>query len=191
MKFSFFLFIILCFSHCIWSQTKVEIEKRVNTDEVPEEALDDLRDNLKKFTKVKWYYQEDDDKKVYEAKFKQNSKKYSVEFDTEGEIYNIEVTIKPKDIKALVFNQIKSELLELFDDYKIRKIQREFLGESDDLFEIISENEFDEDLKIRYEMEVNAKVDSNRQLFEFLFGDDGKLISHRKVKVKSTDILDY
>jgi len=175
----------------LWCQTKVEIEKRVKTDEVPTKALEDLNEHLRNPPKVKWFYQEDGDKKVYEAKFKRDDNKYSVEFNTQGEIYNIEVIIKIKDIDNKVLTKIKSELKQSFEDYKIRKIQREYLGDDDDLFEIISEQEIDDDLAIRYEIEVNAKIDNKRQLYEMLHDTKGKLISQRKVKLKSTDILDY
>lgn len=188
--FSFLLLILFIFQ-CALGQTKIEIEKRVKTDEVPKLALEDLNEHLQHSKKVKWYYQEDGDKKVYEAKFKQSSKKYSVEFDTTGKIHNIEVIISLKIINSDVLKQIKSELKSSFNGFKIRKIQREYLGEADDLYEIISENEVDDDLKIRYEMEVNAKVDNKRQLYEVLFNESGELISRRKLKLKSTDILDY
>ncbi len=182
---------LLCISQSSWCQTKVEIEKRVKTSEVPSQALEDLTENSQNTNKVKWYYQEDGDKQVYEAKFKQNSNKYSVEFSKQGKILNVEVIIKAKQIDTDIYNQIKSELKAAFSDFKIRKIQREYLGDKDDLHEIISENEIDDDLKIRYEIEVNAKIDKKRQLYEMLFNKKGELINQRLVKLKSTDILDY
>ncbi|NBC57967.1 MAG: hypothetical protein GVY05_06765 [Bacteroidetes bacterium] len=188
--FSLLLLTLFIF-HPTWSQTKIEIEKRVKTHEVPTEALEDLGEHLKNPKKVKWYYQEDGDKKVFEAKFEQNSNQYSVEFSRQGEVLNVEVITKSNQIETDTFKQIKSELKSTFSDFKIRKIQREYLGEGEDLFEIISENEIDDDLNLRYEIEVNAKKDKKRHLYELLFNNTGNLISQRQVKLKSTDILDY
>ena len=190
MKPFSFLLVTLFIFQCVLGQTKIKIEKRVKSEEIPTKALEDLGEHLKSANKVKWYYQEDGDKKVYEAKFRQISDKYSVEFSKQGEILNVEVIVKSRQIDKDTFNQIQSELKANFSDFKIRKIQREYRGEAEDLFEIISENEIDDDLNLRYEIEINAKKDKKRHLYETLFNKNGKLINQRQVKLKSTDILE-
>lgn len=182
---------ILFVFQCAWSQTKTEIEKRIKTDAVPPIALKDLNKQLQNSSRVKWYYQEDGSKKVYEAKFKHHSKKYSVEFDTIGKIYNVEVEIKPKNIDKQVLKQIKITLKNQWDNFKIRKIQREFLGKSKGLFQVIFDDEIDDDLTIHYEINVYAKVGKKRKLFEILYNSNGEIISQREAQLKSTDILDY
>ena len=188
-------FIVLCLMCFMltetWSQTKTEIERRIDVEDVPLKAVEDLGENVKRFDKVKWYYQEDGDKKVFEAKFKQFSQRYSVEFDTLGDLANVEIIIKKRQIPKKTFESISSHLKAEFDDYKILKMQREHLGDSDNLFELIEENELESDLTIRYEVEVNAKVDKQRKLYEIVFDDDGKVFRQREVIMQSTDILDY
>ena len=188
-------FIVLCLMCFMltetWSQTKTEIERRIDVEDVPLKAVKDLRENVKRFDKVKWYYQEDDNKRVFEAKFKQFSQRYSVEFDTLGEIANVEIIIQKRQVPKKAFQQMTSYLEDEFENYKIRKIQREHLGEDDDLMDLIEENELDDDLTIRYEVEVNVKVDKQRKLYETVFDDDGKVLRQREVIMQSTNILDY
>jgi len=174
-----------------WGQTKAEIEKRVDLEDVPSEAVQALNENIKEFDKVKWYYQEDGDKRVFEAKFKQFSQQYSVEFDTLGNIDNVEIIIKLKKIPKKTLKKMMSYLENKFEDYKIQKIQREHLGKADDLFELIEDNELDDDLMIKYEVEVNAKIDNQRKLYEIIFDNEGGVLRLRVVSLQSTDILDY
>lgn len=185
------LFCIVLIANFIHAQDKIEIEKRVKEDDVPAEALNKLLEIFETDVNVKWFYQEDGSKKVFEAKFQYNSKDYSVEFETNGEIYNVEVGIEIENLRPKLKTKLEQKLNELFDDYKIRKIQVEYLGEAEDLFEVISEQEIDGDLIIRYEIEVNGRKLKKRGLHELIFDSDIELISQRKIKLKSTDILDY
>lgn len=190
MRFGVTLCLILttCF---IYAQDKFEIEKRVKQTDVPVLALDNLTKILGLDHKIKWYYQQDGDKKVYEAKFEFNSKDYSVEFDTTGIIYNVEISIDYNELNSNFVSKLKIKLDQLFEEYSIRKIQIEYLGEEDYLFDLISVEEVDDDLSIQYEFEIDAKSSKKRELNELIFDSYAKLISSRKIKLKSTDILDY
>lgn len=187
IHFTFLFCFILGFSQ---SQTKNEVEKRVSKEDIPSDIIDDLNPHVKKIDNVKWYYQIDGKKKVYEGKFKQHSQRYSVEFDTLGKIANVEVIIKKREIPNYIFENISNKLRDTFKDYKIKKIQREYLG-NEELLEVISNKKSNTDLKIRYEILVNAKIENYRKLFEILFDCKGHIISKRKVILQSTDILDY
>ena len=187
LHFTFLFCFILGFSQ---SQTKNEVEKRVNTEDVPSDIIEDLNLHVKKIDKVKWYFQTDGKKNVYEGKFKQHSQKYSVEFDTLGKIANVEVIIKKREIPNDIFENISNKLKDTFKGYKIEKIQREYLG-NEELLEVISHKKSNTDLKIRYEILVNAKIENYRKLFEILFDSKGHIISKREVILQSTDILDY
>lgn len=174
-----------------FAQDKIEIEKRVKTEDVPVLAVNNLENILGIEHKVKWYYQEDGSKKVYEAKFNLHTKDHSVEFALNGLMQNVEIEVDFESMSSRFILKLKKKLKQLFEDYKIRKIQIEYFGEEDDLLELISEEEIDKDLNIRYEIEINSKLENNRALFELIFDDKIKLISKREIKLKSTDILDY
>ena len=179
IHFTFLFFLVLSFSQ---SQTKNEVEKRINTEDVPSNIIEDLNPHVKKIDKVKWYFQTDGKKNVYEGKFKQHSQKYSVEFDTLGKIANVEVIIKKGGIPNDIFKIISNKLRDTFKDYKIEKIQREYLG-NEELFKVISNKNANTDLKIRYEILVNAKIENYRKLFEILFDSKGHIITKREVVV--------
>ena len=187
LHFTFLFFFIISIAQ---SQTKNEIEKRINTEDVPFEIIEDLNLHVKKIDKVKWYFQTDGKKNVYEGKFKQHSQKYSVEFDTLGKIANVEVNIKKREIPNDIFENISNQLRDAFKDYKIEKIQREYLG-NEELFKVISNKNPNNNLKIRYEILVNAKIENYRKLFEILFDSKGYIINKREITPQSTDILDY
>lgn len=190
MRTTMILFLAL-FTATSQAQNKIEIEKSVKTDKVPQSAVEDLDAILGDNHKVKWYYQEDGTKKVYEAKFKYNSKEYSVEFDTTGVIFNVEIKVNYDELSPKFISKLEKKLDQLFDDYKIRKIQIEYLGKKEDLFELLSTQEVDEDLQVQYEIEINAKSEKSRTLYELIYDNKVKLLSKRKIKLRSTDILDY
>jgi len=175
----------------IQAQDKIEVEKSVKTKEVPLSAVENLEAILGADHRIKWYYQEDGTKKVYEAKFKFNSNNYSVEFDTKGDIYNVEIKVDYDELNSKFITKLEKKLSQLFDDFKIRKIQIEYLGDEEDLFELIATQEVDDDLTIQYEIEINAKSEKNRTLYELIYDSKVKLLSKRKIKLRSTDILDY
>lgn len=190
MHFYFTLLFCLIFTFSK-SQTKNEVEKRINYDEVPSFTIENLYKHVKRTKKVKWYYQTDGSKKVYEAKFMQSSQKYSIEFDTLGNISNVEVIIKKRQIPKKKLEVILSTLNSEFEDFKFQKIQREYLGEAQNLYAVLAKNKVDSDLTIRYEILINAKVDNIRKLYEIIFDNTGKILSKTEVIPQSTDILDY
>lgn len=190
MRFVTFLFTILIFN-LVYAQDKNEFEKGVKEKEVPDLALRELIEIIQPEAQVKWYYQEDGSKKVYEAKFIYNSKNFSVEFETNGKIYNVEIETELREFNPKLKAKLRKNLTSLFEVYEIRKIQIEYLGEADDLLDVISDHEIDDELKIQYEIEVHAKDSKNRGLYELMFDYKIELISKRKIKLKSTDIFDY
>jgi hypothetical protein len=189
MRILAFLFCFICIEFS--AQTKVEKEERVKDKEVPEVAFKTIEDNVKPRTKVRWYFQQDGDKKVYEAKFEHFQKQFSVEFNTNAKIYNVEIIVQEDNINKEIYENIETECNSIFEDYTLIKIQTEYLGEPDDLIDIIEDYEIDEDLESRYEIEVNAKIENQRNMYELIFDYKGELISKRKIKTKSTDIFDY
>ena len=185
------LFIIILGVGHSQAQIKVEFEKRVNVHDIPQSMVSQLNESFDENVKVKWYYQEDGEKKVYEAKFNYNKKQKSVEFDLEGNITNIEILISKNEIQPEVLQTIETQISKAFNKYKILKIQKEYKGTSEQLFDIIHSSRFSQNLEIYYEIEVNAKQKKRRSLYEMIFNKNGSLVSKRKVKLKSTDILDY
>lgn len=189
MRLVLFIVVLFNLGICL-GQTKVEYEKRVDASEIPSEAKEDLFDCFEDDVKVKWFYQRDGKKKVYEAKFDYKGIVYSVEFELDGEIENVEVLLNEKDMESSVLESIKRSVSKAYSDFKILKIQREYVGDDDDLFAVIK-GEFPEDVEINYEVEVNVKQNKRRKLYEVILAEDYEILSRRRIKLQSTDVLDY
>ncbi len=187
-RFIFLFMLSVCVSN---AQIKNEFERKIGKEEIPESTRFKLENGFTENVKIKWFYQEDGDKKVYEAKFKYNANVYSVEFDLNGKISNVEILTSKNNIPSDVFNVIDNEIHKEFSEYRILKIQKEFIGASEDLFDVIHSSTFSSNLAIDYEIEVNVKQNKRRHLYELIFDEKGNLTSKRKINLKSTDILDY
>ena len=189
-KMKFLLSILLFNIGVCIGQTKVEYEKKVDESEIPSQAKQDLYGSLQEDVKVRWFMQKDGKKKVYEAKFDYKGSYYSVEFDLDGEIENVEVLLDLNDMETSVYDKITASLNEAFSDFKILKIQKEYIGDEEELFAIIQGKPID-DIDINYEVEINAKHNKRRKLYEVILDEDYDIISKRKIKLQSTDVLDY
>ncbi len=173
------------------AQVKNETERRIRKKDVPEEVMGWFKDAYEKKKKVKWFYQTDGEKKVYEAKLNYKQQKHSVEILPSGEVVNIEILIEFEEIEDKAKSNINAYLKSNYSKYNYKKIQIQYTGSSDDLEDLIDENEFDEDLSIQYEIEFYGKNNKEDDLFEALFDHHGNLIERRKIKLKATDNLDY
>ena len=181
-------FIFISFS--IFAQTKTEFEKKVDESKVPSIAVEGLHKCFTEDVKIKWYFQKDGKKEVYEAKFDNLDKFFSVEFDVEGDIENVEILVDKKDLDKLTKERLENTLSAEFKDFEIVKIQKEYLGDEDELIKTI-EGQIVEDIITNFEIEVNAKIDKRRQLYELMINENFEIKRKRKIKLQSTDILDY
>ncbi|GGE19428.1 hypothetical protein GCM10010831_20690 [Psychroflexus salis] len=173
------------------AQVKNETEKRIKKKDVPEEVMEWFKDAYEKRKKVKWFYQTDGEKTVYEAKLMYKKQKHSVEILPNGNIVNIEVLIDFDTIEANSKNNIETYLYANYTKFSIKKVQIQYTGSNDDLEDLIDEDELNEAITINYEIEFYGKNEIVDELWEGLFNSDGKLMEHRKIKLKATDNLDY
>ena len=173
------------------AQVKNETEKRIKKKDVPEEVMEWFKDAYEKRKKVKWFYQTDGEKTVYEAKLMYKKQKHSVEILPNGNIVNIEVLIDFDTIEANSKNNIETYLYANYTKFSIKKVQIQYTGSNDDLEDLIDEDELNDAITINYEIEFYGKNETEDELWEGLFNSDGKLMEHRKIKLKATDNLDY
>lgn len=190
MKTIYTLFLILCMLH-LQAQTKNEKEIRVKKSEVPKEVKHWFKDAYENQRKVKWFFQTDGEKQVYEAKLTYKGKKHSVEILPNGDVVNIEVQLALDEIQPQVKRNLEDYFNATYQRFRIKKIQIQYNGSNDDLEDLIDEDEMDEDIIIRYEIEFLGKNETENELWEGLFDDEGNLLERRKIIVKSTDNLDY
>lgn len=186
--------IILCLAifNATIAQVKYEKEYRLNQEQVPTIALDFV-DKLGFEKKVKWYKEEAIDKTSIEAKTKHLSKKYSVEFNSDGEIEDIEIKIKAAEVPAEVYQSIIQYLNTNYQKVKICKIQLQLSGESNALIQTINNQDIKDNSTIttRYEIVLNAKENRKYQKLEYLFNHQGDMLHKAMILLKNTDNLEY
>lgn len=183
------LFSFIVFS--MQAQVKNETERRIKQKEVPSAVKEWFKDAYERGKKVKWYYQTDGDKEVYEAKLIHQNQLHSVEILPNGQTVNIEILIDFDAIEPKAKREIEQYFASNYSKVNVKKTQIQYSGSNDDLEDFIDEDEGSDDLKINYEIEFYGKNEYENQLWEGLFEVGGQLIELRKIKLKATDNLDY
>ncbi|WP_338761712.1 hypothetical protein WAF17_16030 [Bernardetia sp. ABR2-2B] len=187
MKIISSLLFLLFISFYSYSQSKLEIEERIKKGEAPPLAQKFI-DSLHFSSKIKWFVEQDYDRKTYEAKTKSEGKKYSIEFDTLGKIEDIEVEIKWHQIPIAVRKNICQRLNADFEKHKIKKIQTQYSGSSADLLNLKTSIE---NLIIKYEIVLKGQKKSQILFYEYLFSKEGEFEEESQFDFRNTDHLEY
>jgi hypothetical protein len=186
-KITYILFLSFGVFNFCFSQEKTEKESRVKSGEVPEAAREWLKDAFEKVRKPKWYVELSQVGKSYEAKFRFQGNFYSVEFDSVGNIQDVEIEIGQAEVSEEVWYQIQSYFDSQFELVKVAKIQQQFTGSKSDLEDFFDEEEL-EGITVRYEIIFEGKK-GLWELWEALFDESGKFISKLKVQIRLNDNL--
>lgn len=186
----FALLIFGMFSTELFAQEKFERESRLKRKDVPQKALQFI-DSLDIGNKVKWYFEQGLQRSSIEAKFKKDKKKHSVEFDSLGNIEDVEIQVKWKKLPEQLKDSINFHFQKDCDKHKIEKVQIQFTGSIEALFSKIKTSETNLPLTTRYEIIVRCSSSNNINLFEYLFGEDGEVISRSKIIFKNSTNLEF
>jgi hypothetical protein len=183
---SLFLFTLPIF----FSQEKIERESRVKVHQIPELALSFI-DSLSIERKIKWYREEKINGVSFEAKFRMNQTKYSIEFDTLGNVEDIETERKkqslPESLQATIMSTLKKECL----SFKLEKIQLQFSGSRLILFSELTQTPAPGKPITRYEIVVRCKSVQKTVLYEYLLSETGDVISQFEIVFKPSSHLEY
>ena len=156
-----------------FSQVKFEKESRLKRADVPPLAFE-LVESLAIPGKIKWYSEESLTEKSVEAKFKYNKKIYSIEFDTDGNLQDVEITIHeneiPGDAKLNILKKLEAE----FSKYSIKKIQIHYPGKNPEIVSVIKNPPAEIPITVKYEMIVNGKTGNSTKQYEMVFDNIGK-----------------
>ncbi len=179
MKFNLALISFL-FVVSLQAQIKYEREYRIKKSQFPDAGLTLINSKLKNVKRLKFYKEIDSVKKSYEAKFKKNRLWYSIEFDEDGKLEDIEITIQTVDIPNESNEAIALYLAENFKSYKIKKIQQQYVAKGDADKTI---NDAFQNLilpSLNYEIMVTGKKGNGYEDFEILFDAMGTFKTIRK-----------
>lgn len=183
--------IVFSVSGNLYAQEKFEKESRIKSKDIPEKMLSFI-DSLNLKTKIKWYLEEGLNKKSFEAKFRNNNVKHSVEFDSLGVIEDLEIEISFAEIESELRKSISSKLQQSCSDYKIRKVQKQFSRSEHDLFALLKNGSiFSNIRKAGYEIVVRCRTQNSVDLYEYLFDDKGNTVSKAKIVFKNSTHLEY
>ena len=169
----------------LFAQNKLEREYRVKSDQVPQKAIECIQ----KFNfaqQVKWYFEEGLNEKSYEAKTQYRKQYYSIEFDTLGNLLDIEILIESELLPSNVSRKINMDLNQRFKKHKIDRIQVQYTGTVEDVFLWISQNQSN-NLTIKYELVIKA----GSKLFEILFTDQGNFEQIAEIIPKNSFHLEF
>jgi len=188
-KLLLYIFIITI-SSLSYAQTKFEKEERIKTKEVPKDAIDFIN-TLEFDKKVKWYKETAISRTSIEAKTKHDGKKYSIEFSIDGEIEDVEITVKWKAIHKNVQDKIILHLQSKYETFDIYKVQIQYVGNKEMLLSYFKNNTAVNGLEVNYEIIINTRVDKSFKQFEFLFSETGSFKKTAEIVLKNTDNIDY
>ena len=169
---------------------KNENEESINREDMPTSSLTMINRFWNKEKKVDFYRQKNGEMISYKAKLEWNDYQYSIEFDSEGSLVNVEQLIDFNDIPVASQNTITEELSKQYTRFRFIRIQRQYSAEeADDRDEILEDviDEDYEDLIIRFEIVVDAQNKAVMGSFESLFDEHGNMIQKRRIVRRSLD----
>lgn len=172
---------MIFFSQFTVGQTKNEKEMRIELKSFPERAIEVLKTLPEDCKRLKFYKETDGSKESFEAKFKYKKKRYSIEFNTDGIIEDVEVTLKQKIIENAVTTSIRAYFTATYKKSKLIKIQKQFVYNSsldaiDFLDKVLSNLSSAE---VNYEIIAEVKSDSQRDIREFTFDKNGSFLNFK------------
>jgi len=187
------LLFLLFLSFCALSaagQVKYEKEIRIDMNQVPEKALNFIK-NSGIDSKVKWHKELNIDNTSIEAKTTFQSTKYSIEFDTLGNLQDVEFIINFQDLPDKTQAKIEKQFDSLFSRYKIIKTQTQFSGPPQIIQQLLKDTKPSDDYITRYEIVMGGKEKKIMRKFEILTNESGEILQRNRIRPKNMDNLIY
>lgn len=174
----------------LYAQQKYEKESRLKEKDVPSKALDFI-DSLEVKGRVRWYLEEGFDRTSIEAKLKFNNQKCSIEFDSIGNLEDIEIPIEWNYLQKSLKDSILVSLGEDCKKFKIQKNQIQYSGDRSTLLSKMKTRKSGDNYIVRYELVVKCSNTKNIALFEYLFNDTGRKLAFYQIVFKNSSNLEY
>lgn len=187
------LITLLCINSLCYGQIKNEKEFRILLPEFPKPAQNILVFIPEKAKRIRYYKETDVEKESFEAKFKYQKHWYSVEFDANGNLEDVEVLIKEKQIKKTIKNTIITYLKTNSDKFKIIKIQEQYVySKTTNNIQFLN-SIFKNRIQIpsRFELIVAIKTNKVWQLKEITFNQNGTFVNARNLQQDSYEYILY
>ncbi len=174
----------------VTGQKKYEREYDLKKENVPGMAIT-FMDSCCPNSKVKWYGEESLTGKTIEAKINYKGSLYSIEFDTSGYIQDVEkktgIDDIPKNARLAIVNKLDS----IFSKHKIEKVQVQWVGYNQALYELIEKRNSTLPYTTNYEIVVKGRKGKSTKMYEVLFSMDGVILRVSEIVQRNSDNLDY
>lgn len=181
---------VIAFVATGFGQGKFEREYRIKPEEVPEPALSFVM-SAPIDGKIKWYFEENLRQNSVEAKFTHLKKQYSVEFDTLGQLQDIEMQAELNELPKKIETSITTYLSSAYDKYLVQKMQIQYRGEISSFAGYLDGKTHFNKYTLNYELVVKGRIDRNWNLYEVVFDENGSWINTSKIMLRDTDHLEY
>lgn len=192
MKLISVVFFSLIFSLSAYSQKKIEFEKDIPRNQVPEKAIQTVNYLFPDIKKKKWFFEVSTTNKSYEAKLKSaNRSWYSVEFDTSGILEDVEQTIKRKAIPDSINSKIENYFSNSYTKSKILKIQLQLIGTPELLKQYLLSPNQPHQITTNYEIEFYGKTSDENKIWEIRFDSQGEVLQKREIIQNPAHNLTY
>lgn len=172
-----------------FSQVKKEYEKRISEADFPAEALSLISPFKKEFNRLKYYKEFDGDNQSFEAKFKHESSHYSVEFNNEGKLEDVELKLSKNKLPKALWEAIKLNLDSNYERWKLEKLQCQYShinNPKETLEKALNKTQTKQE---NYELIVAIKQKGKLKKMEILFNARGEVLNRRDILRRSYDFL--
>lgn len=185
---AFLPILIHCFTYTV-AQEKVEKEESISKSEVNSQALGFVEAaNFSK--KVRWYKEYGVNTESLEAKVKFRRHWFSIEFDSAGNLEDIEQVIKFRNLPKNVQTVINDDLAKRFDKFRVLRTQLQWLENPKTLLTFFN-NQNICPVAEGYELEVEGYTNGKISTYEVTCSSSGKILSVLKYVPRPTDNLDF
>ncbi|MCF8333370.1 MAG: hypothetical protein K9I47_04410 [Bacteroidales bacterium] len=174
----------------VYTQVKYEKESQIKVEDVPAKALSFIKD-CHIDAPLRWYREGNVNDASVEAKGRIRGSKYSIEFDTLGNIQDVEFIMDFDEMLQAIRGKVKYHLDSLFKRYKIIKVQKQYTAESQTLQQLIRSGQSNQPFTTRYEIVMAGKKEKMMKKFEMLINSNGEIIKQTRIIPKDMDNLIY
>lgn len=193
MKFNSIPFLLILFVLNLSAQTKNEKESRIQLSEFPAQAQTTINSIIDEVKRIRHYKEIDGNHEGFESKFKYKKHWYSVEFSKSGNLEDIEVRIRERQLNTVTKNKIKSYLKQHFLKYDIIKIQEQYTpsraAENELYLKTILKDRKSTDSN--FEIVIAVKLSEGWELKEMTFNAAGKFLNSRDIQQDSYEYIMY
>lgn len=167
---------------CCNAQVKNEREYRIKIGDFPEKAIQELKGYMKNARRIR-YFQEVNHKNVsFEIKLNLEGFKHSIEFDSLGNLEDVETVIKKHEMPSAPLKGVEQSFDSEFTRYRIVKIQRQYPKEAFNSNEEVFNKAFQnhESPEVNYEIVVAGRKKEGFKDYEMTFNSNGELLNIRE-----------